>query len=507
MNSVLLSDFLKESARKFPDKIALQFGDKCFTYKEIYKQAVNLAGYLLKNGLRKGDRVIIYLENSPETVISMFGTLFAGGVFSVINHTIKAHKFLYIINNSTPKFIIMDHSKIEMLEQFKQQRNIPSVITIDGPSSISTSFEQIVSEENALPDLRIIDLDLAAIIYTSGSTGDPKGVTLTHRNMVSAANSITHYLGNVESDVILCVLPLSFDYGLYQVLMSFLFGGTVVLEKKLGYPFELIEQIIKNGITGLPCVPTMMAIILQMENLDAYHLSSVRYITNTGAALPPAYIPRLKSIFPNAAIFSMYGLTECKRVSYLPPEYIDSRPDSVGIAMPNTEVYIIDDDGNTYERDAVGELVIRGSSVMQGYWNDPEGTAKVLRPGRYPWEKVLYSRDLFRIDKDGFLYFLGRRDDIIKVRGERVSPKEIENVLYQIADVVEVRVIPVPDDILGNAIRAEVVLRENSSITIEQILAHCRTNLEDIMVPKHIVIVESLPKSESGKILKRSLTV
>ncbi len=345
---------------------------------------------------------------------------------------------------------------------------------------------------------------MAAIIYTSGSTGDPKGVTLTHRNMVSAANSITKYIGNVTSDIVLCVLPLSFDYGLYQVLMSTLFSGTVVLEKKFGYPFQLIKLIKEKKITGLPCVPTMMAIFLQLDKLDSMDLSCVRYITNTGAALPPAFVPRLQIVFPNAKIFSMYGLTECKRVSYLPPEYIGLKPDSVGIPMPNTEVYVVDDEGNIHEKDAVGELVIRGSNVMQGYWNDPEGTAKVLKPGRFPWEKALYSRDLFRIDKDGFLYFMGRRDDIIKVRGERVSPKEIENVLYELEDIIEARVIPVPDEIMGNALKAEVVLRQNSVVTIDRILQHCRANLEDIMVPKFIEIVESLPKSESGKILRRN---
>ena len=184
------------------------------------------------------------------------------------------------------------------------------------------------------------------------------------------------------------------------------------------------------------------------------------------------------------------------------PDLIDKKPDSVGIPMPNTEVFVVDGQGNFIEKDGTGELVVRGSNVMQGYWNDPEGTAKVLKTGRYPWEKVLYTGDLFRIDKEGFLYFLGRMDDIIKVRGERVSPKEIENVLYQIEDVVETRVTPVPDEIIGNAIKAETVLSKNSPTTIDSIFKHCRENLEDLMVPKYIEIVDSLPKSESGKILK-----
>jgi amino acid adenylation domain-containing protein len=499
----LVSDFLVRSAQKYPDKTALHFGNTSYTYRQLYEYSRNLAGYLQGNGLKRGDRVIIYLQNSPETVIAVFGTLLAGGAFSVVNQTIKSAKFEYILQNCAPSFLVTDCSKIPMLEEIGQRVSLPPVLTNDGSTHLSADLWGIVKNDSKPPAVRIIDLDLAAIIYTSGSTGDPKGVTLTHRNMVTAAKSITTYLENVTSDIVLCVLPLSFDYGLYQVLMTFLFSGTLVLERKFGYPYQLVKLIREKKVTGFPCVPTMMAILLQMEKLSGEELSSVRYITNTGAALPPAYIPRLKRIFPNARIYSMYGLTECKRVSYLPPDLIEKKPDSVGIPMPNTEVFVVDEHGHFKERDAVGELVVRGSNVMQGYWNDPDATARVLKPGRYQWEKVLYTGDMFRIDEDGFLYFIGRMDDIIKVRGERVSPKEIENVLYRIEDVVETRVTPVPDDIMGNAIKAEVVLRKGSNLTVDAILHHCRENLEDLMVPKYVEVVDSLPKSESGKILKR----
>lgn len=503
MNLNLVCDFLLNSANNYPEKTALFFGKSVLSYKQIYQYSCNLANFFLENGIKKGDRVITYLENSPETIISIFGTLMAGGAFSVVNQTIKSNKFLYILKNCNPTFIITDNSKIDMLSELKKHIDLPQLVTVDGESSMSKSFSDIIKDDKSPPDNRIVDLDLAAIIYTSGSTGDPKGVTLTHRNMVTAAKSITQYLENVSSDVVLNVLPLSFDYGLYQVLMTFLFSGTLVLERRFGYPFQLIKLIKSRKVTGLPCVPTMMAIFLQLDKLENEDLTTVRYITNTGAALPPSYIPRLEKIFPNAQIYSMYGLTECKRVSYLPPNLIDKKPDSVGIPMPNTEVFVVDDDGNFIEKDGIGELAVRGSNVMQCYWNDPEGTAMVLKTGRFAWEKVLYTGDLFRIDKDGFLYFLGRMDDIIKVRGERVSPKEIENVLYQMEDVVETRVTPVADEIMGSAIRAEIVLRKNSSITIDNILKHCRENLEDLMIPKYIEIVESLPKSESGKILRR----
>ena len=395
MNTYLLSDFLLRSARDYPDKTALYFGDDAYTYSQLHRYSCNLAAFFHKNGIKKGDRVITYLENNPETVISIFGTLLAGGAFSVVNRTIKSNKFLYILKNCSPAFIITDNSKMEMLNELKRQTDLPPILTIDKGAQTAIPFHEIIEQDSQPPDPRTIDLDLAAIIYTSGSTGDPKGVTLSHRNMVTAARSITQYLENVTSDIVLCVLPLSFDYGLYQVLMSFLFSGTVVLEKKFGYPFRLIQLIQSRGITGLPCVPTMMAIFLQMEHLEKKDLTGVRYISNTGAALPPSYIPRLKKIFPKARIYSMYGLTECKRVAYLPPDLIDKKPDSVGVAMPNTEVYVIDDNGNIRERNAVGELVVRGSNVMRGYWNDPEAPQKSSgrenSPGRKRFIPVICS--------------------------------------------------------------------------------------------------------------------
>jgi amino acid adenylation domain-containing protein len=498
----LLHDFLINSAKKYPDKIALVFNKEEYSYKKLLSSAKNLAGHLNKNGVGRGDRVIIHLENGPEVVIAIFGTLLAGGAFMVINYTTKENKFKYIVSKFTPSFIITDSGKREVMETIGKELKLPPVLITDETES-GSSFNDIITTEYPAPDLRIIDNDLASIICTSGSTGDPKGVTMTHRNMVSAARSITSYLENVADDIILNVLPLSFDYGLYQVLMTFLFSGTIVLQREFGYPFTLVSLIRRHKISGLPCVPTMMAILLQLEKLKDEPLNDVRYVSNTGAAMPPAYIPRLKQIFPKARIYSMYGLTECKRVSYLPPNMIDKKPDSVGIAMPNTEVFVADKNGRLHSRNAEGELVVRGASVMREYWNDPEGTAEVLKPGRFPGENLLYTGDQFKIDKDGFLYFKGRMDDIIKSRGERVSPKEIENVIYGIEDVVAVRVSPVPDEIMGNIIKAEIVLRAGSKVKKEEILKHCRRNLENLMVPKKIEIVDKLPISESGKIKRK----
>ncbi len=283
------------------------------------------------------------------------------------------------------------------------------------------------------------------IIYTSGSTGFPKGVMMTHRNIEAAATSITTYLENTADDVILSALPISFDYGLYQVLMAMKLGATLVLEKSFVFPQVVFDKMRAERVTGFPLVPTMAAIILQMRDLEPGSFPDLRYITNTAAALPPAHIARLQALFPGVRIYSMYGQTECKRCTYLPPAELQRRPGSVGIAIPNTEAYVVDDQGERVAPGVTGELVIRGPHVMQGYWNDAAATARALHPGPFPWERVLHTGDLFRTDAEGFLYFVGRKDDIIKSRGEKVSPKEVENVLYALPGIREAAVVGVPD--------------------------------------------------------------
>jgi long-chain acyl-CoA synthetase len=349
-----------------------------------------------------------------------------------------------------------------------------------------------------------IDIDLAALIYTSGSTGNAKGVMLTHLNILSAATSITTYLENTPEDIILNVLPLSFDYGLYQLLMAFKIGGTLVLERSFTYPRAILDAIAGEHVTGFPIVPTISSILLQMD-LAAYRFPHLRYITNTAAALPVEHIRKLRAAFPTVKLFSMYGLTECKRVSYLPPDQLDRRPDSVGRGMPNEEVYVVDEHGERVGPNVVGELIVRGSNVMKGYWELPEETARVLRPGPFPGENALYSGDLFRADEEGYLYFVGRKDDIIKTRGEKVSPREVENVLYSHPKVGEAAVIGVPDEVLGSAICAFVSPRPGVTLTEIELRAFCADRLEDFMVPK-FVRFQPLPKSANGKIAKRELS-
>jgi long-chain acyl-CoA synthetase len=512
---MLLNHFLENSAEIFPDKDALVFQNERLTYQEIDRSANRLARGLKDTGVKRGERAAIFLENSVESVISIFGILKADAVFVVINPTTKKDKLIYILNNCQVKALITTFDKWELVKEVLSSTPWVKSVVLTGESKFreeSSGDKKIYNFKdflNSYPDNqpvnRNIDLDLASIIYTSGTTGNPKGVMLSHLNMVSAADSITRYLENTSEDIILDVLPLSFDYGLYQVLMGFKIGARVILEKSFLYPYVIIDLILKEKVTGFPGVPTIFAILLQLGDLKKQKFDSLRYITNTAAALPVSFIKKIRETFPEAKLYSMYGLTECKRVSYLPPEELDRRPTSIGKGMPNEEVYIVNENGERVGPGEVGELVVRGSNVMLGYWELPEETAKVLKPGIFTGERVLYTGDLFKMDEEGFLYFVGRKDDIIKCRGEKVSPKEIENVLYNLEGVLETAVVGVPDEILGQAIKAFVVLKEGITLSEKDVLIYCSKNLEDFMVPKYVEIVETLPKTESGKITKVGL--
>jgi acyl-CoA synthetase (AMP-forming)/AMP-acid ligase II len=355
------------------------------------------------------------------------------------------------------------------------------------------------------PPRRAIDVDLAALIYTSGSTGDPKGVMLTHRNMLTAATSVSTYLENREDDVVLNVLPMAFDYGLYQMIMAFRLGARLVLERSFAYPAKVLELVEAQGVTGFPGVPTVFARLAELKNLGDYDFSKIRYVSNTAAALPVKHIAMLRELFPAARIYSMYGLTECKRCSYLPPADIDRKPESVGVAIPNTELWLVDENDQRLGPGRVGQLDIRGATVMRGYWEKPEQTAQKLRPGPLPGEQVLYTGDLCRLDEEGYLYFVGRMDDIIKSRGEKVAPKEVENALVDIPGVKEAAVIGVPDALLGQAVKAFVVLEPGADLGEQQIMRECQKRLEAFMTPKYVVIVAELPKTNTGKIKKTDL--
>ncbi len=510
---MLVNDFLQNSAERFPDKIALVCDGHRLTYAEIEEQANRIANGLLALGIERGDRVAIWLPNSVETVVAIFAILKAGATFTVINATTKPSKLAYVLNNCAARGLFAPVRRGKQAAQlFEAVPSLHLAVMCGKQAADNQSTDLpiypfpplLTAHPPTRPPCTTIDIDLACLIYTSGSTGEPKGVMSTHANVVFAASSIIEYLENVPEDIIINVLPLAFDYGLYQLLMVLKFGGTLVLERSFAFPAAVLKRIAEEQVTGFPGVPTVFALMLQMD-LDKFDLSSIRYLTNTAAALPVEHIRRLRDTFSWARLYSMYGLTECKRTLYLPPEELDRRPGSVGIAIPGTEVWVQDEDGNRLGPGEVGELVVRGSHVMQGYWNNPEATARWYHPGRYPAERILHTGDLFKTDEEGFLYFVARKDDVIKSRGEKVAPKEVESVLYQLPGVVEAAVVGVPDKILGEAIKAFVVCSDDQPLTEKDIRRHCTQNLEDFMVPKYIEFRESLPKTSSGKIRASAL--
>jgi acyl-CoA synthetase (AMP-forming)/AMP-acid ligase II len=515
---MLVNEFLENSAEKFPEKICLISNGGRFTFREVESMANRLANGFLDLGVGRQDRVAVFLEPSPEAVFSIFAALKAGGLFIVVNPQVKPQKLKYIVDDCQVKLLITDRRRFRAVRgMLVDSPSLRSAVIIDpgkaerqslsrGVPGIS-SFSQLIAEQHpGRPAKGCIDIDLASLIYTSGSSGFPKGVMLTHLNMVSAASSIIEYLKNTPEDTIVNVLPLSFDYGLYQVLMAFKFGGTVVQEKSFLYPHKTLSIMVKEKVTGFPIVPAIAAMLFKLRSLKEYNLKYLRYITNTAQALPVSFIRRLQLVFPQAEIYSMYGLTECKRVSYLPPEKINKRPTSVGKAMPNTEAFIVDETGRKVNQaEQIGELVVRGANVMAGYWNLPEETELALRPGLIPGERMLYTGDLFKMDRQGFLYFVSRKDDMIKVAGALVSPREVENALYKIQDVQEAAAIGIKDDFTGQAVKAFVVLKDNSKLKENDILRLLARYLENYMVPRSVDIRKSLPKNAHGKIARKEL--
>jgi amino acid adenylation domain-containing protein len=511
----LLQDYLIHSADHLGDRVALVCMKQRLTYRELDERSNALANTLVQCGLTRGDRVIVFADNTVETVVAFWGVLKADAVISIVNPLTKADKLQYLVDDCRPAALITDAHLHRVWLEPSRSEHLKTVIVSGAldverwsgiPNRMRWDDALAQGDRTRAPERRNIEIDLAAIIYTSGSTGDPKGVMLTHRNMLAAATSISSYLQVKADEVILNVLPLAFDYGLYQMIMAFRQGARLVLERSFAFPAQILKLMVDEVVTAFPGVPTIFAILGELKHLQEYDFSRIRYVTNTAAALPAKHILMLRSLFPGARIYSMYGLTECKRCTYLPPDDLERKPTSIGVAIPNTELWIVDDAGNKVGPEIVGQLVIRGPTVMKGYWEKPEATAKKLKPGLLPGEQVLYTGDYCRLDSEGYLYFVGRMDDIIKCRGEKVAPKEVEMVLFNVRGIKEAAVIGVPDELLGQAVKAFIVLEPGAALTEKDILRACHEKLENFMVPKHVSIVQELPKTDTGKIKKTGLS-
>jgi len=463
---VRVNELLEARAVDMPRKEALVYAAERFTYAQLDEAAGRVAHLLREAGVRNGDRVAVCLENSADAVIAIFGVLKANAVFFVVNPHARPEYRNHLMSDSGAGVIVARNSSGK-----------PFVTRLTNPLRHDGSA----------------DADLAALVYTSGSTGTPKGVMLSHRNLTFAAQSISSYLHITAGDVILSVLPLSFTYGLGQVTTAFQAGATLVLEPSFTYARAVLDTMRRERVTGFPIVPTMATLLLQ-QDLRMHRLPHLRYITNAAAALPVAKTRKLRAAFPHAQLFLMYGQTECQRVSYLPPELVDEHPDSVGLPITGTSTEVVE-----------GELIVRGPHIMKGYWKDQALTATVLSRDLLTGETVLHTGDLFRTDRNGLLYFIDRRDDIIKVRGEKVAPRYIEEIIAELRGVAEVAVYGVPDDLSGDAIVASVKPANGSAITAEEVRRHCLAHLEPFMVPKIVDIRSTLPTIANGKVSRTAL--
>ena len=510
----LLREGLLAAAARHPDKAAVIVEGRTYRYGELLDAARRLAGWLVAHGLQRGDRVAIYMDNTWPCVVSIYATLLAGGVFLVINPQTKHDKLRYVLADSGARALLTDWHLGPVFAEALATLQEPALLVVSGENRRGTTlegrapvaFDEAVANSAPLAEpVTVIPTDLAALIYTSGSTGDPKGVMQTHQSMVFAAWSLIEYLRLASDDRIMLVLPMAFDYGLYQLLMSVKLGATLVVERSFTFPARIYQRMEEEEITVFPGVPTIFAMMTETHRRTPLSFPSVRRVTNTAAALPEQLLPALREIFPNALIYKMYGLTECKRVCYLEPELLDERPDSVGKAIPGTEVFLLREDGTPAAPGEAGILHVRGPHVMAGYWNKPEQSEQMLVPGPLPGERVLCTHDLFRMDEDGFLYFVGRTDDIIKTRGEKVSPLEVERALLDIEGVHEAVVFGIPDSRLGESVCACVSLTEDARLGEREIKRHCLNRLENFMVPAVVRIFDSLPRSPNGKIDRKRL--
>ena len=505
--SRLLQDTLLATVARHPDRTALVTGDVRMSYREVAHYACRLAHALRAHGVRRGDRVAIFMDNTWQCASSIYGVLLAGGVFVSVSVQTKHDKLAFILRDAGACVLLSESHLARVLGPVMKQLPMLRVLcTAEAkalPPGIENLYDALADMPATPPPQQSIPLDLAALIYTSGSTGDPKGVMHTHQSLLFALNSINEYLGFSEDDRLFSALPLNFGYGLFQWFSAVHAGAALVLERSFTYPGQVFKRMHDEAVTSFAGVPTVFAMMLAQHAQQPLRFPDVRLLTNAAAALPTEFIPSLRRLFPQASLYKMYGQTECIRSAYLDPALAEIKPDSVGCAIPGTELLLLGEDGQAVARGEVGNLYVRGPHLMRGYWNQPEKTAEVLVPGLLPGELMLKSGDLFRQDADDYYYFVARSDEIIKSRGEKVSPAEVENAIYSLPAVQDVVVTGIPDPLLGEAVCAFVAAREGEKLNVQQIKRICRERLENYMVPKHVLLLPELPRTVNGKLSRK----
>jgi len=519
-----LAELIFAAARRRPDAPAIRDGGDTVAYADLADAVRDTARALVGLGLGRGDRVAVFLEKRREAVVAMFAAAAAGAAFVPINPLLKPRQVAHILADCGARVLVTSPERLRALE------NVPAateslrwilrtdrVTATAGAAAGAAPPGPSILDWHDLPGAgeavaavhRVVETDMAAILYTSGSTGPAKGVVLSHRNLVAGAESVVSYLDNRPDDRLLCVLPFSFDYGLSQLTTAFAVGACAVLLNYL-LPRDVIAAVAREGITGLACVPPLW---IQLAELDwpeeaRRHL---RYLTNSGGALPRPTLAALRARPPETRVYLMYGLTEAFRSTYLPPDEVDRRPDSIGKAIPNAEVLVVREDGALCAPGEPGELVHRGPLVAKGYWNDPTRTAERFRPlpgavaDHGLAETAVWSGDTVRADEDGYLYFVGRRDEMIKSSGYRISPTEVEEVIYASGLVGEAVVIGLSHPVLGQAVVAVATPPATGALDEDALLAACRRDLPSFMTPRAVVARADLPRNANGKIDRRRL--
>ena len=513
----MLHEMFRAAACLHSSKLAVVGHAGRLTYQQLEAEALRLAQELLRLGARESDRVAVLMANSSEAAVAIWAVLEAGCVLVPLHASARAEVLYPVLRDAEPRWLIAggelsaafpallsNHPGIAHLLAWSAS---PDMKTGSDPRVVPWSLAPADASPHAPSISPSQDpASLAALIYTSGTTGEPKGVMLSHANMLAALSAVNAYLNLDSGDVIYSALPLSSSYGLYQLVLGLAVGATVVLDRSFAFPARSLALIAEEKASVFAGVPTMYAWMATTPTLDVYDLSRLRILTSAAAALPFEHARRVRERLPDARLFVMYGQTECKRITYLEPADLERKPGSVGRGMPYQEHAVVDESGVPVAPGDIGELVVRGPHVMQGYWRNAEATAHKLRPiagSPGPW---MHTDDLFRIDEEGYLYFVGRRDDILKIGGHKVSPREIEEVLCQMPEIREAAVVGMPDPLWGQAARAHLVLREGANCDAEAVIRFCKARLRAFMVPKTVVFELDLPKTESGKVKKREFS-
>jgi acyl-CoA ligase (AMP-forming) (exosortase A-associated) len=513
----LLHHLLLHSAQYAEQRPAIVHKKITWNYGELAEQVQQQANALLGIHLKPQQRVAVFLPKQLETVSSLLAISLAGGVFVPINPVLKPAQVAYILNDCNVHILITSYSRLQHLEAVLENcPDLHTIVLVDNDTPTLTNdtqtilgWQDFLRHHSAQTMPAMIDTDMAAILYTSGSTGKPKGVVLSHRNLVTGAKSVCEYLQITSNDRILAVLPFSFDYGLNQLLTALLQQSCCVLLDYL-LPRDVLNALERHQITGLACVPPLWAQLAKLE-WSASINKHLRYLTNSGGKMPKSVLETIRQHVPNGQFFLMYGLTEAFRSTYLPPDQLDSRPDSIGKAIPNADILVVRDDGSLCVAHEPGELVHRGSLVAMGYWNDAIKTAERFKPApnqlsALPLTEIaVWSGDTVTMDEEGYLYFVGRKDDMIKTSGYRVSPTEIEEVLYGSGMVKEAVVVGIEYGSLGQAILAVISLEYPDQYDETLLIKHCQTQLPNFMQPAKIIVLPGLPKNPNGKIDRKAL--